>query len=84
MASRIHIYQSIQVILSVPLEFIPIAVPDPQIGSLLFFIGTPHTLFDCVDYMLWHGLLSLLAVSEDAPSFQTDFFVYLIEFTCWY
>ena len=28
--------------------------------------------------MLWHGLLSLLAVSEDAPSFQTDFLYILL------
>ena len=75
MDSRIRIYQAIQAIqaiLSVPLKCILSAVIELQIGPILCFLGVTPSLVDCVDNLLWHGVLSNFVAFEDATSFQTE------------
>ena len=68
--SRIHLYQAIQVILSVTLKFLPGAVTEPQIGAVFYIIGPPpHPLVNCFDHTLRNWVLSPIEAFEYAPSF---------------
>ena len=60
------------VIFSVTIKHFFSAFPKLKIGPISCFLGIYPPLVDCVNDLLWNGLLSTLAPFKDVPNFQTE------------
>ena len=81
MTPMLGLYQTIHIILNIPLKFIFGAVPALQMSTVFCIFGFSPLLVYLVGYTLGHGVTSPLTDFEDDPSFQKKSFVGSIEAT---